>query len=438
MTMLRRPLQTLIILTASVFTLEAHAAEICGNGIDDDADLLVDEQCYPGLATGQCESPLSCADTGDVSPSTGSLRYQLAPDIAPNVPFGPGIGFRRFYVSQYAPGGGAPAYRKPLGERWGHTYMSWLDKNTSPNPDQVVVHLPRGQDAMFQFNSTVAGWDEYKTFQPGFHFQYLRQRTTSPNEYELKTLTGEVLVYNSSGKLIEIRDTLATPNKVLIAYDGNGQVSTVTDASGKRRLLFSYTSSKVSSIAFQINTGSWVTQHTTDLRIHEQQPHQRHDRWPTRADQRLHVELPNVDPGWWEQDAGQLRLRWSDGWQDRSRRHAAWRRRVRVRPIPHGMLGGYQDCALLPQSEHELLHDRRRLRYWTPLRRQDRRRIHRAVLSWCPMSDDLESERRRDHRRELVRWEHRDLRRCVPRRDRSRVEHHERRARPHRSQRPVQ
>ena len=212
---MRTNIQFVIILAASALSLDALAApEICGNGLDDDADLLVDEQCYPGLTTGQCESPLSCADTGDISPSTGSLHYSLPPDISPGVPFGPGIGFRRFYVSQYAPGGGAPAYRKPLGERWGHTYMSWLDKNTTPNPDQVVIHLPRGQDAMFQYTGTASGWDEYKTFQPGFHFQYLRQRTTSPNEYELKTLTGEVLAYNSSGKLIEIRDTLVTPNRV--------------------------------------------------------------------------------------------------------------------------------------------------------------------------------------------------------------------------------
>ena len=46
----------LALLTAS----SAHAAEICGNGIDDDADGLEDEGCYPTLTTGQCESPLSC------------------------------------------------------------------------------------------------------------------------------------------------------------------------------------------------------------------------------------------------------------------------------------------------------------------------------------------------------------------------------------------
>src|SRR5512139_439964 len=77
-----------------------YAAEICGNGEDDDADGLADEGCAPSLVSGVCESPLSCDDTGMVSPLKGALHYSLPPDIAPRVPYGPGIGFRRFYMSQ--------------------------------------------------------------------------------------------------------------------------------------------------------------------------------------------------------------------------------------------------------------------------------------------------------------------------------------------------
>ena len=64
----------LSLLALASLVSSAAAAEICGNGIDDDSNGLVDEGCYPSLTTGQCESPLSCADTGDVSPRTGSLR----------------------------------------------------------------------------------------------------------------------------------------------------------------------------------------------------------------------------------------------------------------------------------------------------------------------------------------------------------------------------
>ena len=46
------------------FVLEqrTEAAEICGNGIDDDSppNGLVDEGCYPQLTTNQCLSPLNC------------------------------------------------------------------------------------------------------------------------------------------------------------------------------------------------------------------------------------------------------------------------------------------------------------------------------------------------------------------------------------------
>lgn len=73
------------------------------------------------------------------------------------------------------------------------------------------------------------------------------------------------MVYNSAGRLTEIWDTLSpTPNKVLLTYDGSSQLSTVTDASTKRRLLFGYTSGVLTSVQFQIFTASvWVTHHTT-------------------------------------------------------------------------------------------------------------------------------------------------------------------------------
>ena len=134
MTMRRSP--TLLALAALVALIvmsagSAGAAEICGNGVDDDANGMADEGCMPAQTTGVCESPLDCGLNGAVAPLTGSLTYQLpAADLAPVVPYGPGISFSRFYTSAYAPGSSAPAYRKPLGEHWQHPYMSWLDKNT--------------------------------------------------------------------------------------------------------------------------------------------------------------------------------------------------------------------------------------------------------------------------------------------------------------------
>src|SRR5688500_1485014 len=100
MSMRLHAVQLASFLVASLLTIiEAHAVEICGNGIDDDSNWLVDEKCTPSLTTGQCENPLSCAETGAVSPSTGALHYDLAPDVAPNVPYGPALAFRRYYQS---------------------------------------------------------------------------------------------------------------------------------------------------------------------------------------------------------------------------------------------------------------------------------------------------------------------------------------------------
>lgn len=100
-------------------TTPVLAVEICGNGIDDDGDDLADEGCLALV----CESPLSCGETGLVSPLLGQLNYSLPADVAPKVPYGPGIGFRRSYVSQLDPGASPPVWKKPLGDRWTHTYM---------------------------------------------------------------------------------------------------------------------------------------------------------------------------------------------------------------------------------------------------------------------------------------------------------------------------
>ena len=126
----------------------ANAAEICGNGADDNSNLMTDEGCNPAGITGVSENPLDPAVTGEVSPSTGAITYRLPPDVAPTVPYGPPLVLERFYMSMYEPGGGAPAYRKPLGPHWGHNFASWLDKNTTPNPDQVVVHTTEGRDVL--------------------------------------------------------------------------------------------------------------------------------------------------------------------------------------------------------------------------------------------------------------------------------------------------
>jgi RHS repeat-associated protein len=250
----------------------AFATEICGNGIDDDTppNGMTDEGCYPTLTTGVCESPLSCGDTGMVGWRTGSLHYDLPPDIAPNVPYGPKIGFRRYYLSQAVAGTNPTSVNKtPLGTRWGHTYLTYLyDPGSHGN---IIVHNSQGRDVLYTWNAGLG----YYTPQAGDHAMSLKYDSTN-HWYLLQLLTGETLKYNSSGQLVEIWDNLTTPNKVLVTWDStsSGNVSTVTDASGERRLLFSYTSSLLTSLQFQLNTGTsgsptWTTQHTTSYEYND-------------------------------------------------------------------------------------------------------------------------------------------------------------------------
>ena len=234
-----------LLLTLIALARDASAAETCGDGLDNDTDGLADEGCWPAAVTGVCENPLSCGLTGSIAPKLGAVVYAMAADLAPRVAYGPELTFQRTYMSHYEPGTSAPAYRKPFSKIWHHNWMSWLDKNTSPDPDQVIVHLPSGQDVLFEFDTTSGGFDYY-TPQIGAHYDYLRQATSSPYQWELRTLQGWVYVYDWSsptGKLIEVHDSLATPNVVTLSYDGSGRLQYVTDAQGARRLEFAYNAS---------------------------------------------------------------------------------------------------------------------------------------------------------------------------------------------------
>lgn len=257
----------MVLLTAS----RAHAtAEICGNSIDDDGNGLTDEGCYPSLTTGVCESPLSCGDTGLVSWSTGSLHYDLPPDVNPRVPYGPGIGFRRFYTSMYSPSGANPTSvnHTPLGPNWQHTYMTWLYAFNDGTTNRIVLHTSQGRDVYYTDAGACGSYECY-TPQAGDHVLSLKYDATNA-VYYLQLLTGETLKYNSVGQIIEIWDTVApSPNKVMITWTSttNGNVSTVTDASGERRLLFLYTNNLLTSVQFQLSDPlvGWSTQNTTNF-----------------------------------------------------------------------------------------------------------------------------------------------------------------------------
>ena len=239
----------------------ALAEEVCGDGQDNDSDGLADDGCYPYGVTGVCESPLSCDRHPTVAPATGNLVYWAPPDLSPKVPYGPGIAFRRVYMSKYAPTYADPSdHKSPMGYRWQHNYMSWLEKKTSPT--RAIVHLTTGRDVRFDYVNTSGGYDNYKA-QAGHYYDYLRQNT-STSVWELRSLTGMVHVYDATtGKLTKIDDAIG--NEVTISYNGDGQVDTVLDASGNKYLEFEYnTTGKklLKSVNYYTENGS-----TDDLQV---------------------------------------------------------------------------------------------------------------------------------------------------------------------------
>jgi RHS repeat-associated protein len=244
-----RPFLTL----AAVLLLagRAEAAEVCGDRQDNDGNGMTDEGCYPAPQTGVCASPLSCLDTGWVGWATGSLRYDLPPDVAPTSPWGPPVALRRMYTSQYAPPSTPSSFnRTPLGPRWQHNYMSWIDR--LPNND-FVIHTAQGEDVLVNGQTGVP--------QRGHHVHYVYLGTF----ISVVTMDRSVLTYNASGQLIEASDKFG--NTVRMAWTttpAGSVVSTVTDATTTRRLSFGYTASLLTSVELQfLIGGTWTTFHTT-------------------------------------------------------------------------------------------------------------------------------------------------------------------------------
>jgi hypothetical protein len=254
--MLRTLILSLVLVGLAAAEAAAQAAEICGNGADDDADGFADESCYPGLTNPLVDSPLSTNDTGIISPSTGSLYYTLPPDVAPRVPLGPGLRFQRAYASKIDPGASPPAWKKPLGDRWVHNFMGWItDYGTT-----LVIRLPSGQDITAVF----VGSCNYQT-RGGQKTKSLVH--CSGGGYTLTMLDGSSLYYApqffSGGvpMLQQIKDAgSAFNNSVNISYNGSNQVESVSDGLGNRSLVFAYTGNLLTSIQYQV----WgTTYHTT-------------------------------------------------------------------------------------------------------------------------------------------------------------------------------
>jgi RHS repeat-associated protein len=252
----RRTIRTAWVACAGVLVLllgaQAGAAEVCGDGRDNDGNGLADEGCYPSRQTGVCASPLSCLDTGWVSWSTGSLRYDLPADVAPQSPYGPAIGVRRIYTSQYEPPATPSSFnRTPLGPRWQHNYMSWVDRQAN---GELVIHTPQGEDVLVDRQTALPQRGHY------VFAVYLSAFT------EVITLDFDHLTYDAAGELSQVSDRFGMTVRIAWTTTPAGRaVSTVTDATLTRRLRFEYdTAGLLTSVKLEyLLPAGWTHVHTT-------------------------------------------------------------------------------------------------------------------------------------------------------------------------------
>jgi Domain of unknown function (DUF6531) len=225
---MRRLLPSLVASLLLLCPFTADAQETCGDLVDNDSDGLADEQCNPASVTGVCESPISCGTTGAVAPRTGQLVYNEPPDISPRVPFGPPLALSRNYASLAADQTG---YRGSLGKGWRHSFMGYLELNTTPNPDQAIVRLVSGQEVLFEYSGEdgTSTYDLYAP-QPGYHVDSLRRHQTT-DVWELITLEGWTYEYDDAScgglrMLVRIEDAFG--QGLSLGYDGSCYLQTVT------------------------------------------------------------------------------------------------------------------------------------------------------------------------------------------------------------------
>ena len=218
-----------LLLLLWVTSSTAWAAEVCGNGVDDDGDGFSDESCYPGLTNPLVDSPLPVRETGLISPSTGSLYYPVAPDLSAKTPWGPSLVFRRTYASQIQPPGTPTGWKQPLGDRWTHNYMGWIiDYGTS-----MVVRLPTGQEVVAVYSGVPCKYN-VRGGQGG------KLTHCAGQGYYVSMLDGSSLSYATTAysavPMLQWINGRSNSGSLYITYGISNQVGTVTDASLNRQL----------------------------------------------------------------------------------------------------------------------------------------------------------------------------------------------------------
>ncbi|KAB3527512.1 RHS repeat-associated core domain-containing protein [Alkaliphilus serpentinus] len=123
-----------------------------------------------------------------------------------------------------------------MGKGWHTNYDSTITINASTG--NATITYPDGRILVYQ---PVAGTNNYTS--PESIFDVLEKQ--SDGSYKLELKNKQIYTYNNSGKLTAITDR--NNNTITLQYDGNGNLSYVIGASGKR-LTFSFENGRIRTI----------------------------------------------------------------------------------------------------------------------------------------------------------------------------------------------
>lgn len=157
-----------------------------------------------------------------------------------NPPIGPSVNIQISYNTQ-----ADVVSNAPFGNKWQFGYGSYLTFDGSGN---VTVNMPDGRVDVFTINGTTYN-------KPFGIFNTLTK--IADNSYELKLLDGTVYVYQipagtslTNSYLVSIKD--AYNQSLTIGYNTSGQLTTITDATGKAMTL-TYTNGLVTRVDDQFS-----------------------------------------------------------------------------------------------------------------------------------------------------------------------------------------
>jgi hypothetical protein len=205
--------------------------DICGNGIDDDGDGLLDECCNPERYLHVREAPLARRDVGIAAPITGQQAWTEPADFDIDVAYGPDLQFVRSYDSLVNQTG---ALKAPMNQGWRHNYMSWLEFN----PSLIInARLPSGAEVRFFFDAFTASYIPQTGHRVG-------RITVVNDEWTLPMHDGSKYIYRGAGGNTKYLYQIVDPRGyALTMTHTSGRLTKVTAATGAKELRFSYSGS---------------------------------------------------------------------------------------------------------------------------------------------------------------------------------------------------